>query len=187
MFTITEIIEAMPPNLPISTSQYWQDVLQAAERYVKGLTGRRLEADIYTDYGWTIAQVFPDRIRYVYYLAEPTGEAIPYASFTTLKLNDETVAESDVIIEPERLIFKTPGRVDLTYPGGYMRNETAKAQIRQAVIYAMMLIHNRGQMGGLDTIPLGGITARADDNAETILRRMVSPFIRQYVSATNML
>lgn len=164
MFTLTEVLAAKPPNSPIGTGTYWQDVLAAAERKVKALCRRKLEADIYTDRG-RLTPVYGDTVQYVWYLREPTGVALDFDDFDLLTLNDAVVAEDDVRIEPDRLVFAVGGDLLAIYPGGWLRNDTAKQELRRAVIATMHLLHNADQTG------------RAQD--WTDVRDMLRPFMAQ--------
>ena len=149
MFTLTEIQAAKPPNSPIGDGQYWSDTLKAAESVVKTICRRALESTTYTDKGLTLEVLNDDGTRSnVWYIKEPKGSAFTYAQFTTIKMDDSTVAEADVTIEPRRLVFEGAGEVELTYAGGYMADTTAaKLILRQAVIAVMHLLHAAMQGG----------------------------------------
>ena len=150
MFTLIQVNAAAPPNSPLkqAAGDYWGDVLKAAERVVKSICRRKLELNAaVSDKGYTLeVDDGNGGTGYVYYLAEPTGSAIAYASFTTLKLNDDTVATADVTIEAGRLVFLSGGEVELVYPGGFMR-DTAEAVpcLRRAVIMVMHTLHESDQ------------------------------------------
>ena len=73
---------------------------------------------------------------------------IAFADLTAFTLNDETVLTADVTRESKRLIFNSPGKVEVTYPGGYIRDDStggARAVILGAVIAAMHIIHRTNQ------------------------------------------
>jgi len=143
MFTLAEVNAAAPPSSPIPDSgDYWTGILKLAERKVKSICRRALDSATYTDTGYTLPVENPDgSMVYVWHLREPTGTALAFSAFTTLKLDDATVDEADVTIEAGRLIFSGPGEVEATYPGGYMRDEIIKAELLQAVIATMHAIH----------------------------------------------
>jgi hypothetical protein len=148
MFTLADVLAAIPANSPIIAGDYWDGVLAQAERKVKTFTGRALESASYTDTGHTVPDAV-DSAKHVWYLREPTGAALAFSTFSgTLKLNDTAVAEADVTIEAKRLVFATAGDVEVTYSGGYMAGTAAvKAELLQAIIVTMHEIHRAGQEG----------------------------------------
>ena len=181
MFTITEIDAAKPPNSPISTGDYWNDILKLAERKVKDICRRELESSTYTEKGQTVEVENDEGTHYVYYLKEPTGSKIAYASFITLTLDETTVVEADLVIEADRIVFGGAGEVDVAYPGGFMRETTtAVPALRQAVIEVMHILHAQGQQFGADTRSGGGVsvTIRQDDDIYNHVRVMLAAYVR---------
>jgi hypothetical protein len=149
MFTLIQVNAAAPANSPfkVAAGAYAEGILLMAERKVKSICRRALETASYSDVGYTLACENPDGATvYAYYLREPTGTAIAFASLTAFTLNDDTVATADVTREATRLIFNSPGEVKVTYPGGYCRDTTGAAVVLlQAVIGTMHAIHKAMQ------------------------------------------
>ncbi|MBM3313178.1 hypothetical protein FJY70_01135 [candidate division WOR-3 bacterium] len=178
MFTLTQIIAAKPDNSPISTGDYWADLHVVAEEKVKQLCRRKLESANYTDRGLTTTIETDAGTRYVWYLREPTGSVIAYASFTTLTIDDAAVTEGDVVIEADRLVFESGGEVVAAYPGGWLANATATKVLRQAVIAAMHILHQQLQNPAATSGsgPAGGYDVLSGEAAWAGLREILAPY-----------
>jgi hypothetical protein len=178
LFTIGEIVAAKRPDSPIGTSAYWDDLRAAAEEIVKCITRRDLASATYTDKGRLVEVRVDGVTRWAWFLKEPTGSAIAFASFTTLTLDDTTVATADVLIEKNRLIFESDGEIVAAYPGGWMRNSIAQAVIRQAIIEVMHILHARGTAAGYTGVAQGGgmSTLSAHEGVYAQVRQMLAPY-----------
>lgn len=176
LFTITEVISAKRPDSPITYGVYWDDLRAAAEGVVKSITRRELLSANYTDKGDLVPVKMECGTRYAWYLNEPTGSTLDFDSFTTLTLDETTVAEDDVLIESNRLLFLGGGEIVATYPGGWLRDATAEAVIRQAVIEVMHILHARGSAAGFTGVAQGGGQSTLSTDPFSQVRQMLSPY-----------
>lgn len=176
LFTITDIIDAKPPDSQITAGAYWDDIRTVAERIVRDICGRELTSATYTDKGELLEEVLDSGTRYVWYLKEPTGSAIAYSSFSAITIGGTTVATTAVLREADRLIFDSSGELVVTYPGGWMRNLTAKAIIKQAVIEVMHILNAGGIAAGFTGVAQGGGISTLSSDPYRQVRAMLSRY-----------
>ena len=177
LITLTRAAEIARPGSPIGAGSYWQRILDAASAKVRQLAGRQLSAASYAESGSTMpVESLDGRRAYVYYLREPTGTALTFGDFTTLKLNGVAQTAADVRIEADRIVFNAAGRVEVAYPGGWMRDATATAALEGAVVDVMEILHQRGGYAGLSGSQ--GESLQPEDDAYRAVIDALSPYAR---------